>query len=264
MELSTEKIVAKKEDQIGWLIFNNPKRRNAVSLDMWQAVPAVLDEFEADPNVRVIVLTGMGDKAFVAGADISEFEKSRNSAENVAYYNQQSGLANQRLYESKKPTIAMIRGVCVGGGVGIAINCDLRFASEDARFGIPAAKLGLGYGHGGLKQLTGLVGPAFVKEIFFTARLFSAGEALAMGLVNRLFSNETLERDVRDYCSAIAQNAPLTINAVKKIVAQITDHDQPTDLAYCDRLVQECFDSEDYIEGRRAFMEKRKPRFKGK
>jgi enoyl-CoA hydratase/carnithine racemase len=264
MELSTDKIIAKKEDQIGWLIFNNPHRRNAVSLEMWQAIPTVLDDFEADPDVRVIVLTGMGEKAFVAGADISEFEKSRNSAENVAHYNQQSGLANQRLNELDKPTIAMIRGVCVGGGVGIAINCDLRFASEDARFGIPAAKLGLGYGHDGLKQLVGLVGPAFVKEIFFTARLFSAGEAMAMGLVNRVIPTQMLEEQVREYCQAIGGNAPLTINAVKKIVAQIADHDRPTDLAYCERLVQACFDSEDYVEGRRAFMEKRTPQFKGR
>jgi len=264
MEHSTDKIIAKKEDHIGWLIFNNPKRRNAVSLEMWQAIPAVLDDFEADPDVRVVVLTGMGEKAFVAGADISEFEKSRDSAENVASYNQQAGLANQRLNELKKPTIAMIRGVCVGGGVGIAINCDLRFASEGARFGIPAAKLGLGYGHSGLKQLVDLVGPAFVKEIFFTARLFSANEAQAMGLENRVLPNEMLEESVREYCQAIAQNAPLTINAVKKIIAQIIDHDQPTDFDTCERLVQECFDSEDYIEGRRAFMEKRKPHFKGK
>ncbi len=264
MELSTDKIIAEKDGHIGWLTFNQPEKRNAVSLEMWQAVPTVLANFEADPAIRVIVLKGAGTRAFVAGADISEFESMRDSAKNVAYYNQQSGLANKTLCATNKPTIAMIRGVCVGGGVGITLNCDLRIASEDARFSVPAAKLGLGYGYGGLKQLVDIVGPAYAKEIFFTARLFAANEALAMGLINRVIPTNVLEAYVRDYCQTIAQNAPMTINAVKKIIAQIIDHDNPTDHEYCQHLVQECFDSEDYIEGRRAFMEKRKPVFKGR
>ena len=264
MKLSTDKIIAEKDDHIGWLTFNQPEKRNAVSLEMWQAVPTVLADFEADPAIRVIVLKGAGNRAFVAGADISEFESVRDSAKNVEYYNQQSSLANKTLCTTNKPTIAMIRGVCVGGGVGITLNCDLRIASEDARFSVPAAKLGLGYGYGGLKQLVDMVGPAYAKEIFFTARLFSANEALAMGLINRVIPTNLLEAYVRDYCQTIAQNAPMTINAVKKIIAQIIDHDTPTDHEYCARLVQACFDSEDYIEGRRAFMEKRKPIFKGR
>ncbi|MEM7126036.1 MAG: enoyl-CoA hydratase [Chloroflexota bacterium] len=263
MNLKTEKIIAEKDDHIGWLTFNQPEKRNAVSLEMWQAVPTVLEAFEADPDIRVIVLKGAGTKAFVAGADISEFEKMRNSAENVQFYNQESGRANRILCAVNKPTIAMIQGVCVGGGVGITLNCDMRIASEDSRFAIPAAKLGLGYGHDGLKQLVDVVGPAYAKEIFYTARLFSANEALGMGLINRVVPTNVLEEYVRDYCSSIAQNAPLTINSVKKIVAQIVDHDSPTDLEYCASLVKECYDSEDYIEGRRAFMEKRQPVFKG-
>lgn len=262
MKLSTEKIIAKVEDNIGWLIFNNPQRRNAVSLEMWQAMPTVIEAFATEPAVRVIVLTGMGPKAFVAGADISEFDKVRNSPENVASYNQQSGLASQAIRNVKKPTIAMIRGVCVGGGVGIALNCDLRIAAEDARFAIPAAKLGLGYSHSGLKQLVDLVGPAYAKEIFYTARLFSASEAHGMGLINRVVPTAVLESYVRDYCQAIAQNAPLTIQAVKEIVEQITAEAQ-LDVAYCEQLVKNCFDSEDYVEGRQAFMEKRKPVFRG-
>ena len=263
MTKTTPKIIAQKENQIGWLIFNNPDRRNAVSLAMWQAIPAILADFDADPAVRVIVLTGAGSKAFAAGADISEFAQVRNSPENVAHYNEQVNLANKAIEATKKPTIAMVQGVCVGGGVRIALNCDIRICAEDARFSVPAAKLGLGYGHIGLKQLVDLVGPSFAKEIFYTARLFSATEALAMGLINRTVPTAELETYVHGYCQTIAKNAPLTIQSVKQIVGQIID-EAPLDKAYCDQLVQACFDSEDYIEGRRAFMEKRPPNFKGK
>lgn len=263
MTATTPQIIARKEEQIGWLIFNNPSRRNAVSLAMWEAIPLVLADFEADPDVRVVVLTGAGNKAFVAGADISEFDQVRNSEANVTYYAEQVSAANAAISAARKPTIAMIRGVCVGGGVGIALNCDIRIGAEDARFSIPAAKLGLGYGHVGLKLLVDLVGPSFAKEIFYTARLFSASEALAMGLINRVLPTAVLESYVRDYCQTIAQNAPLTIQSVKQIVGQIVA-DAPLDEAYCDQLVKNCFDSEDYIEGRRAFMEKRRPDFKGK
>ena len=258
----TPKIIARKEGRIGWLVFNNPDRRNAVSLAMWQAIPTVLAEFEADPAIRVIVLAGAGNKAFVAGADISEFEEVRSSTANIIHYNKQVSQANKAIEATKKPTIAMIRGVCVGGGVRIALNCDLRICADDARFAIPAAKLGLGYGHVGLKQLVDLVGPSYAKEIFFTARLFSAFEALSMGLINRILPTDDLESYVRDYCQTIAQNAPLTIQSVKQIVGQIIA-DAPLDTAYCDQLVQACFNSEDYNEGRRAFMEKRQPNFKG-
>ena len=263
MTAITPRIVAQKENHIGWLIFNNPERLNAVSLAMWQAIPGVVADFEADPAVRVIVLTGAGSKAFVAGADISEFDQVRNSTANIAHYNEQVNQANAAIEATKKPTIAMVRGVCVGGGVRISLNCDLRICAEDARFAIPAAKLGLGYGRIGLKQLVDLVGPSNTKEIFYTARLFSASEALAMGLINRVLPTNELESYVRDYCQIIAGNAPLTIQAVKQIVGQIIA-DTPLDAAYCDQLVQACFDSEDYIEGRRAFSEKRRPDFKGK
>ena len=263
MTATTPQIISRKEDLIGWLIFNNPSRRNAVTLAMWEAIPRVLADFEADPEVRVIILTGAGHRAFVAGADISEFDQVRDSAANIAYYGEQVSAANNAIAATPKPTIAMIRGVCVGGGVGIALGCDIRICAEDARFAIPAAKLGLGYGHAGLKLLVDLVGPSFAKEIFYTARLFSASEAVAMGLVNRVLPATVLESYVRDYCQTIAQNAPLTVQAVKQIVDQLIA-DAPLDEAYCEQLVQECFDSEDYIEGRRAFMEKRRPNFQGR
>lgn len=264
MKLSTEKIIAEREDHIGWLKFNNPERRNAISLDMWQAMPDVLENFEADPDIRVIVVTGAGNKAFAAGADISEFEDTRSSAESVAFYAQQGDKAFQKLVTTTKPTLAMIHGFCVGGGVAVALSCDIRLASEEAKFSIPAAKLGLGYGQKNLTKLIDVIGPAFTKEILFTARLFSAGEALAMGLVNRVLPDNVLADYVRSYCQAIADNAPLTLSATKKIIAEITNPDKAIDHALCDRLVQECFDSEDYAEGRRAFMEKRKPVFQGR
>ena len=262
IELPTDRMIARIEGPIGWMIFNNPARRNAVSLDMSAAVPVILDRFEADAAVRVIVLRGEGEKAFVAGADISQFEQHRSSRETVARYDAVSRQAGERLLGTEKPTIAMIRGFCVGGGVAIAGNCDLRIAADDARFAIPAAKLGLGYGAEGVKRLMALVGPANTREIFYTARQFTAAEMHAMGFVNRVTTVDGLEDYVRSYCAMIADNAPLTLKALKRSVAEML---KPSpDREICDRLVRDCFDSEDYVEGRRAFMEKRKPVFRGR
>lgn len=260
----SERMIAEKDGAIGWMIFNNPERRNAISLDMWQAMPAILDHFDRDPAIRVVVLKGAGDKAFISGADISQFEKQRSSPETIAEYDRIAEIANQKLGEIRKPTIAMIRGFCIGGGVGVALQCDLRIAADDARFGVPAARLGLGYRWAGVKKLVDLVGPSFAKEIFFTARHFSAAEALAMGLVNRALPEADLEPYVRNYCALIAENAPLTMEAVKGVVSELLKPGAQLDRAHCEAMVKRCFDSEDYIEGRRAFMEKRKPVFAGK
>jgi len=260
----TERMIAEKDGAIGWMIFNNPERRNALSLDMWQAMPVILDHFDRDPEVRVIVLKGAGDKAFVSGADISQFEKQRSSPETIAQYDAIAEVANARLQEIRKPTIAMIHGYCIGGGVGVALQCDLRIAADDARFGVPAARLGLGYRWAGVKKLVDLVGPSFAKEIFFTARHFSAAEALAMGLINRALPAAELEPYVRNYCALMAENAPLTMEAVKGVVGELAKPGAQIDRARCEALVARCFDSQDYIEGRRAFMEKRKPLFAGK
>jgi len=262
--LPTERMIARIEGSIGWMIFNNPDRRNAVSAEMNEAVPLIMDRFEADPNVRAIVLRGAGEKAFVAGADISQFEKNRATPEQIAKYDKIGEVASKRLAETNKPTIAMINGWCVGGGVGIAITCDLRICSENSKFGIPAARLGLGYGAPGVKKLMDLVGPAHVKEIFFTARHFAAAEALGMGLVNRVVPEAELESYVRNYCALIADNAPLTMRALKRSVNELRKPSSDIDWAKCERWVKECFDSQDYIEGRRAFMEKRKPVFAGR
>jgi enoyl-CoA hydratase len=260
----SERMIAEKDGAIGWMIFNNPERRNALSLDMWQAMPVILEHFERDPDVRVVVLKGAGDKAFVSGADISQFEKQRSSAESIAQYDKIAEVANAKLQDYRKPVIAMIHGFCIGGGVGVALHCDLRIAADSARFGVPAARLGLGYRWAGVKKLVDLVGPSFAKEIFFTARHFSAAEALAMGLINRAVPEAELESYVRNYCALIAENAPLTMEAVKGVVSELAKPGAQIDRAHCEALVARCFDSQDYIEGRRAFMEKRRPVFSGK
>jgi enoyl-CoA hydratase/carnithine racemase len=244
-------------------VLNNPERRNAVSLDMWEAIPQVLDDFGADPAIRSVVLTGAGDKAFASGADISQFEKERSTPESIAHYDAVGEKAQKRLKEFEKPVIAMIRGYCIGGGLNIANLCDLRLASDDARFGIPAAKMGLGYKAGSMKILVDLVGPAYALEIMITARQFSAEEALRMGLVQKVVPVAELEKTARGYCEMIAANAPLTMRAAKRIIREVSAakyYDGET----CAAWVKECFDSEDYREGRRAFMEKRKPVFKGR
>jgi enoyl-CoA hydratase len=260
--LPTENMLAEIDGPIGWMTFNKPARRNAVSLDMWEAMPLILDRFEQDSAVRVIVLKGAGDHAFVSGADISQFEKARSSPESNAHYDRISGIAGQRLANCSKPTIAMIRGFCIGGGLAIALGCDIRIANEGARFGIPAARLGLGYGAPGVKKLMEVVGPSFTKEIFFTARHFPAAEAREMGLVNRVVTDDLLEDYTRQYCATIGDNAPMTMHALKRTVAELVRAEK-ADLAACEALVSACFESQDYIEGRRAFMEKRRPVFQG-
>jgi enoyl-CoA hydratase len=261
--IQTDKMLSRKERGIGYLIFNNPERHNAVSLEMWETASAFLDDFAKDNTIRVVVLTGAGGKAFVSGADISKFESERSSKEAVEHYNAAVDKANTAVYEFPKPTIAMIRGYCIGGGVGLALCCDLRICSDGSKFGVPAAKLGLGYGYKGVKKLVDLVGPAFAKEIFFTARQFTAQEAFQMGLVNRVTSEAELESFVNDYASTISGNAPLTVNAIKYIVGEVLQSESDRNLDRCAKLVAQCFASNDYSEGRKAFMEKRKPRFTG-
>jgi len=264
MDTGTPKMIARKENDIGWMVFNQPEKRNAVSYDMWLAIPRIMENFEADPDVRVIVLTGAGDKAFISGADISEFEDKRGTPEAIAVYNAAGDKANAALIGTTKPTMSMIRGFCVGGGLATALTTDLRICADDSRFAVPAAKLGLGYAYPGIKRLSDIVGPSFAKEIFFTGRLFSCEEARVMGLVNRVVPVAELEKYVTDYAGMIAGNAPLTVKAAKMAInATVKDPDK-RDFAAIDAAIETCFASEDYKEGRRAFMEKRKPAFQGR
>lgn len=263
MEDQNDKMLARKEASVGHMIFNNPEKHNAVSLDMWDAGDAILDDFEKDAGVRVVVLSGAGGKSFVSGADISRFEKERGSEEAVRHYNDRIKLVYERIHVFPKPTIAMIDGYCIGGGLNLAAACDLRFCSAKSKFAMPAARLALGYPYAAIKRLTDAVGPAAAKHLMFSAERIDAQEAYRLGLVQKILAEDELQAFVADYAGKIAANAPLTVKAMKLISSEVLKESDKRDLAICDRLVSECFASEDYKEGRRAFMEKREPDFKG-
>ncbi len=260
----TDKMLSRKEGRVGYVIYNNPERHNAVSLDMWASAGNMLDDFRNDNEIKVVVVTGAGGKAFVSGADISRFAQERSSEDAVAHYNKVVETSYAAFHEFPKPVIAMIRGYCRGGGAGLAVACDMRFASDDSRFGVPAAKLSVGYRFSGIRRLVELVGPAYTAEIFYTGRQFSAQEALQMGLVNKILPAAELEKYVLDYAATLAANAPLTLKAVKQCLIELRKDPSERDLDLCQKLVEDCFASQDYVEGRTAFMEKRKPVFKGK
>jgi len=262
MQLETD-MQAEKEGGIGWLTFNNPERRNAVSLEMWQAIAVILEDFARDDAVRVVIMRGAGDKAFVAGADISQFEEKRKDAAAAAAYGEIAKAGWRAISRLEKPLVAMIRGFCIGGGLAIAMKADIRIAAADAEFGIPAAKLGIAYGYDGVKNLVDLVGPAQAKSILFTGRRIGAEMALRIGLVNEVVPVEALEPTVRELAATLIANAPLSIKAAKLTVAEVLRGEAGRDAALLERLQAECFNSADYREGRRAFMEKRKPAFTG-
>ena len=244
--------------------FNNPAKHNALSVDMWEALPPLLERAEKDDAVRMVVFTGEGEKSFASGADISQFEDLRAAKEAVKRYEVLAEAALQGIHEFGKPTLACIRGYCIGGGVNVAIACDIRIASASSVFAIPATRLGLGYRFSALKNLVDLIGPGLAKDLFFTGRRLDAAQALRIGLVNRVVEVDELQRLLGEYVQSITTGAPLTIKAGKRIVREVLKPDADVDAELCRRLILDCFESEDYVEGRRAFMEKRKPEFKGR
>jgi len=246
------------------MTFTNPARHNALSLEMWQGIGDILKAWSADETVRVVIMRGAGEKAFVSGADISEFDRKRASAAQRVEYDAIAGRANRWLANFEKPLIALIEGYCVGGGLATALAADIRFATPDSRFGIPAAKLGLGYDYAGLAKLARLVGPSQARDILFSARLMDATEAERIGLVNFLADQDVIEAETLSYARNVAANAPLTVKAVKAALNTWESGAASADLGRVNRLVDACFDSDDYKEGRRAFMQKRSPRFLGR
>jgi enoyl-CoA hydratase len=262
--MQDQKLYGRREGQVGHVVFNNPAKLNAVSLDMWDGLLAILKDYETDPEIRCVVVSGAGGKAFVSGADISKFESERANAEAQERYNTISGAGYEALYNFPKPTIAKITGYCIGGGMNLAACCDMRFCNEGARFGVPAAKLGLGYGFLRIERLSRIVGLPRAMEFLFAAKQYSSKEAYEMGLVQGVATDAELDTLVAGITTAISQNAPLTIALAKASAREIAKPESQQDHKKLEKMTKACFDSEDYQEGRRAFMEKRKPVFKGR
>jgi enoyl-CoA hydratase len=262
--MQEQKIYGRREGAVGHVVFNNPAKRNAVSLDMWDSFVGILQDFAKDPEIRCVVVSGAGGKAFVSGADISKFESERADAEAQVRYDAISKQGYETLYDFPKPTIAKITGYCIGGGMNLAACCDLRYCNEAARFGVPAARLGLGYGFMRIERLSRIVGLPRAMEFLFTAKQYSAQEAYAMGLVQGVASDAELDALIASITGAIAENAPLTIALAKAAAREIAKPESQQEHARLAKMAEACFDSDDYKEGRRAFMEKRKPAFTGR
>lgn len=264
LSLNTERMQTSVDNGIGWMIFNNPARHNALSLEMWQGIGDILQHYATSDDVRVVIMRGAGGKAFVSGADISEFDEKRANAKQRVEYGKIAGRATRWLNKLEKPLIALIEGYCIGGGLATALSADIRFATPDSRFGIPAAKLGLGYEYEGLAKLARIVGPSRARDIMFSARFMQADEAQGMGLINFIESREDIEGACLEYAERIAGNAPLTVQAAKAAVNAWENGGREEDVDAVREMVDICFNSEDYKEGRAAFAAKRTPQFKGK
>ena len=256
-------LLVEKRGAVGWIIFNQPAKRNAINDAMWRAIPPAMQRFDSDPEVRAVVFRGAGTEAFAAGADISEFEKVRSDKGAVAQYDDLLDQVLHSIQNSLKPSVAMIHGFCMGRGLEIAVACDLRYSGASGQFGIPAARLGLAYNVEGHKRLLETVGHAWAREIMFLGRRYGADEALAMGLVHRVLPDAELDRYVNDVIRTLCDNAPLAIANTKTILEEYVKSSGSPDAARMSVAIERCAKSSDYIEGRRAFMEKRKPQFKG-
>jgi enoyl-CoA hydratase len=258
------KILQSRAEGVGIITFNNAAKRNAMSLDMWEGLGLALVEFRDDPDIRVVILRGAGDKAFVSGADISQFEKNRHNAEASEEYSRRSEAQRALLANFPKPVIASVRGFCLGGGMQVAMSADIRIAAEDSQFGIPAAKLGIAYGFDGLKHLVSLVGPSWARLLMFTGMRIPSAEAVRIGLVDRVVPDAELWDTTMEIARTISNNAPLAIKAAKITIAQVLKDAGDRDMDAVKQIGLDCMDSEDFREGRRAFMEKRRPQFRGR
>jgi enoyl-CoA hydratase/carnithine racemase len=263
-EFAGGKMLAAKDDGVGLITFNQPEKRNAMSMEMWTGLGEILDEFREDGSVRVVVMTGAGNKAFVSGADISQFEKNRNSADAQKEYDRATGIGREKYHSFDKPIIARIRGFCLGGGLAIAMAADLRIAATDSQFGIPAAKLSIAYAADSVRRLIDLVGPAHARMILYTARRIDASEAQRIGLINQMVSEEDLNETVLEIARTIADNAPLSVAASKLTINEMLKDESQRDMVAIQRAMETCFNSADYREGRTAFMEKRSPNWVGR
>jgi enoyl-CoA hydratase/carnithine racemase len=262
--MTSDHVILEKEGAIARIILDNPARLNAISMAMWEALDRILDGLALDEAVRVVIVSGAGGRAFSAGADISEFEARHADAAAIRRNTERDAVVSAKLEALDKPVIAAIDGFCLGGAVAFALHCDLRICSEESRFGIPPARLGHCYSPAAIERVMRAVGLSHTREILYTARQFSAREAYEMGLVDRVVPQAELHARVRDTAAAIAGNAPLTVKAVKAISREMTKPPGARDLVGCEDLVARCYASEDYQEGRRAFMEKRRPVFRGR
>ena len=258
LDLGTDQLHARVEGPIGWICFDNPGRHNALSREMLAALPRAVQALETDDAVRVVVMRGAGERAFVSGADLRQVEGFRGVRPRA------SEARGGALSELEKPLIAMIHGWCLGGGLLTALWADLRVAAEDARFGIPAAKLGVGYPYDSTQALLAAVGPAAASEILLTGGQFDARDALRLGLVNRVVPKAELEAEVTKLARTIAGNAPLTLRAAKACIRDGLREPAERRREECEKLVERCWASEDFREGRLAFAEKREPRFQAR
>lgn len=264
MEKTEGRVDVDVGNSVGWITLNNVTRHNAMSLSMWRGLGAAVDALQSDPAVRVVVLRGAGTKAFVSGADISEFESKRNSREANKEYDAAGHQAMSRLASLDKPTIAMLNGYCIGGGMAIALCCDLRLAADTLIYGIPAVRLGIGYGWQGIRRLTEVVGTSSAREILLTGRRFDAGHALRVGFAHQVVPESQLEQLVAEECATLSRNAPLTLRAMKITLEELGGASAGRDMTRSEQAAAAATNSADFVEGRRAFMEKRAPRFVGR